>query len=350
MGEVSVGPSSAAFRVIDRPYVLWSYDPRNENIEFLDSIDSDFYQRTVQTLFCDDEGNLRIDLENGDARKDISSLARLIWNQGLETLVMLLGAYVQAPFAVHGFFLKCENKDCRQIASYLLAGRIPESNCLSLPQFDFDAFVRGIHAGTVWVNDEATMSNFSRSLRCLLREYTRNDLREEYNSIKHGLRAHHGRFALSFGLEEEPGVPAPEGNMTMLSDSLDGSHFLTIKTFPNVSKKTAREQFSVQHSSVGWSLEKTLLDIQVFSSLIGNVVSALKIAMGASARSVQFFRPDVDVAWWEFYFSEHGPDVQNFTFGGIVELPQKFDDAEKQASKYYRPPANVRARRNEHEN
>ena len=342
-------PISVAFRIIERPFVLWSHDPQSENMEFLDSIDSDFYHRTVQTLFCDGEGKLRIDTDSGDARKDVSSLARLIWNHGLETLVMLLGAYIQAPFAVHGFFLKCENKDCREIARYLLSGRIPESNCLTLSQFDFDAFVRGIHAGTVWVNDGATMSNFSRSLRSMLLEYDRGDLRAEYNSIKHGLRAHHGRFAVAFGLEETPGVPAPEENMTMLSDSVDGSHFLTVKAFPNVSKKIQREQFSVQHSSVGWSLEKTLLDIQIFSSWIGNVVSAFKIAMGAQPKSVQFFRPDVDAEWWEAYFGEYGSNVQNFTFGGIVDLPQKFDDAEKQASKYYRDQANARARKNEQE-
>lgn len=342
-------PTSVAFRVIERPFVLWSHDHRGENIEFLDSIDSDFYHRTVQTLFCDEEGKLRIDPEDDDARKDLSSLARLIWNHGLETLVMLLGAYIQAPFAVHGFFLKCENRDCREIARYLLKGRIPESNCLTRPNFDFEAFIRGIHAGTVWVNDEATMNNFSRSLRGMLHEYDRNDLRAEYNSIKHGLRAHHGRFAVAVGLEETPGVPAPDENMTMLSDSVDGSHFLTIKIFPNVSKKIEREQFSVQHSSVGWSLEKTLLDIQIFSSWIGNVVSALKIAMGAPPKSVRFFRPDVDATWWEAYFSEHGPDVQNFSFGGIINLPQKFDDAEKLANKYYRAQTNERARRNEHE-
>jgi hypothetical protein len=335
-------PASVAFRVIDRPFVLWSHDSQSENIKFLDSIDSDFYHRTVQNLFCDEKGNLRIDADNSDARKDVSSLARLIWNHGLETLVMLLGAYIQAPFAVHGFFLKCENKDCREIARYLLSGQIPESHCLTNPQFDFDAFVRGIHAGTIWANDEATMSNFARSLRGMLREYDRNDHRAEYNSIKHGLRARHGRFAVAFGLEDTPGVPAPEENITMLSDSMDGSHFFTIKTFPNVSKKIAREQFSVRHSSVGWSLEKTLLDIQIFSSWIGNVVSAIKIAMGALPKSVQFFRPDVDPAWWDSYFEEYRENVRNFTIGATVEPPVKFDDAEKQAVKYYRARSNAR--------
>ena len=336
-------PVPIPFKVIDRPYVVWSYDPSAENAEFLESIDSDFYHRTIKNHFCDEEGKLRFDPQDYEARKDISSLARLIWNHGLETLVTLLGAYVQAPHAVHGFFLKCENKDCRQIAKYLLVGRIPESNCLPLPNFNFDAFVRGIHAKTIWVNDEATMRNFSRALRDMLHEYDRDDFRAEYNSIKHGLRAHHGRFAMAFGLQEAPGKPAPEENMTMISDSPDGSHFLTTKTFPNLTKKLAREQFSLQRSSVGWSLEKTLFDIQLFSSLIGNIVAALKIAMGAMPGSLQFFRPDVDAEWWRAYFDEQGPDVQSCSFSIDIELTQNFDDAEKQAARFYREKAKARA-------
>lgn len=345
-----LAPIPSPFKVIDRPYVVWSYDPRAENIEFLESIDSDFYHRAVQSFFCDAEGKLGFDPEEYKARKDVSSFARLIWNHGLETLVTLLGAYVQAPHAVHGFFLKCTNADCRKIANYLLTERVPESNCFTRSDFKFDAFVRGIHASTVWVNDDVTMNNFSRSLRDLLREYDRDDLRAEYNSIKHGLRAHHGRFAMAFGLQEAPGIPAPEENMTMLSDSIDGSHFLTTKTFPNGTKKAAKEQFSVQHSSVGWSLEKTLRDIQLFSFLIGNVTSALKVAGGAEPNSIQFFRPDVKTEWWEAYFNEQGSSIQNFSFSIDIELPKNFDDAEKQAARFYRENAKARARPDDQQN
>ena len=335
-------PVGTAFTVLARPFVVWSYDAHSENVDFLNSIDSNFYHRAIQTLFCDDEGKPRFDAENNKARKDVSSLVRLIWNHGLETLVTLLGAYIQAPHVVHGFFLKCKNEDCRTIAKCLLTGQIPESNCLTLSEFDFDAFVRGIHLRSVWVSDEATMSNFSRALKDMLRAYDRDDHRAEYNSIKHGLRAHHGRFALAFGPQEEFGVSAPDENIQMVADTADGSHFLTIKTFDNVPKKTAREQFSTQHGSVGWSLERTIFDIQLLSILIANVVSALKIAAGAKVGTVQFFRPEVGTEWWTAYFDERGSGIFNFSSGENFEIQGKLDEAEKQAAKFYRVYANAR--------
>jgi hypothetical protein len=339
-------PEPSAFRVIDRPYVVWSYNARAENFEFLDSIDSDFYHRTAQTFFFNEAGELRFDPEDSGERKDVSSFARLVWNHGLETLITLLGALVQAPHAVHGFFLKCENKDCRKIAQYLLSSSIPEDNCLIRLGVDFEALVRGIHARPAWANDAEMISNLTRALRAVLAEYDRDDLRFEYNSIKHGLRASHGRFAIAVGLQEAPGIPAPEENMSMLSDSQDGSHFLMAKSLPHATKKAAREQFSLQRSSVGWSLEKTLFDIQLFSSLIGNVVGALKIASGAKPSSVHFYLPQVDADWWEAYFAEQGPDVQNFSFGGIIEAPKKLEDAERRATKFYRAKAAARKQSN----
>lgn len=340
---------ATTFKVIDRPYVIWSSNPHQENIEFLDSIDHDFYHRTVQTQFCDDHGNLRVGAEKSDARKDIATLARLIWNHGLETLVTLLGAYVQAPHAVHGFSLKCENKDCRKIANYLLSGHIPQNNCLTKSKFNFDDFVCGIHLNAVGINDEATMSNFSRALSEMLVAYDRDDHRAEYNSIKHGLRAHHGRFAMAIGLQKEGGVPAPDENMRMMADTPDGSHFLTIKNFKNIPNKTAREQFSVQGSSVGWSLERTLQDIQLFSIFIGNIVAALKVAVGATP-TVQFFRPVVEPAWWDAYFAKQRPIISNFSFGEYIEIPSKLEDAEKQAAKFYRAKASARKQANDEAN
>lgn len=336
----------SAFRVIDRPYVVWSHNARAENLEFLDSIDSDFYHRTARTFFFNEAGELRFDPKDSDERKDVSSFARLVWNHGLETLITLLGALVQAPHAVHGFFLKCQNKDCRKIANYLHSSSIPADNCLERTDIDFETLVRGIHARTAWADDAVMIGNLTRALRAMLTEYDRDELRFEYNSIKHGLRASHGRFAIAVGSQEAPGIPAPEENMSMLSDSQDGSHFLIARSLPHATKVTAKGQFSLDKRSVGWSLEKTLFDIQLFSSLIGNVVGALKIASGAKPSSVHFFLPQVDADWWEAYFAEPWSDLRNFSFDGIMEAPENLEDAEKQAASFYDAKAAARKQQN----
>lgn len=114
-------PSGAPFCVIERPFVVWSNDITRDNRAFLKSIDSDFYFRTAHLLIASGES----EGDEDQVRKDASSLARMLWHHGTETLVMLLGAYIQAPYAVHAYFQKCRTEDAICIAQMILSGVCP---------------------------------------------------------------------------------------------------------------------------------------------------------------------------------------------------------------------------------
>lgn len=76
--------------------------------------------------------------------------------------------------------------------------------------------LNGIHLYAGWDARDAIVERFARAFGSMLHAYASEQHRWEYNSIKHGLRASHGRFGLAVGVEELPGVPAPIEAMQMV--------------------------------------------------------------------------------------------------------------------------------------
>ena len=333
---------AAAFCILDRPFVVWSDDQGSDNRAFLDSIDHNFYYRTVHRVFFPSDDTSSLDFDDEQQRKDQSAFARLLWHHGAESLLMLIGALIQAPHAVEGFFLRCRNEDCRAIAQYLISSNLPANHCLARSDFSLDKLVESIHNCAGWNDNGVTISYFTRSLTNIFREFDRDDHRAEYNSIKHGLRATHGQFGLAMGLQDAPGIPAPAERMQNIVSSKDGSHFPSVSPISGIVKAEQKRQFTIRHHSLGWSLEKTLCEIQLFSTFIGNVVSALKISEGAGAENVKFERPEDADCWWTTYFAMSATGVRNFSFGPSVGVLRSPTSADKKASEFYKKHAELR--------
>jgi hypothetical protein len=301
--------TSVPFCVVDRPFIVWSDDVERDNKSFLASLDSFFYIRAVRELIgTDGDAALETDLDD-QTRKDVSSLARMLWYHGAETLVMLLGAYVQAPNAVHAYVLKCRTEDAVSIARFLLRGERPAYNRINDAPFTILNLLRGIHRCAGWADLDDTIRKFERLLREVLSGFADEMHRCEYNSIKHGLRATHGPFALAVGLEETPGVPAATEKMQMIGYSRDASFFDVARPLTKATKVASKVNFRVEKVSVVWSLEKVLCELQILSLLLNNTLSALRIGSGAPPGTVIFNRPSEAEAWWEHYFSLHAGNV-----------------------------------------
>jgi len=312
--------TSARFCVIDRPFVVWSDDIERDNKRFLESVDSFFYIRAVRE-FIETHGGAGSESEGDEDqdRKDVSSLARMLWHHGAETLVMLLGAYIQAPDAVHAYVLKCRTEDATNIARSLLRQKQPTYNRINDVPFTILNLLRGIHLCAGWADFEDTIGKFERVLRRILLKLADEKHRWEYNSIKHGLRATHGRFALAFGIEETPGVPAPPEKMEMIGYSRDASFFDVAKPLRNATKAASKVNFRIEKVAVTWSLEKVFCELQILSLLLNNTVSALRIAAGAQKGSVAFKRPADAEMWWDYYFSLHVGSVPTASMSIVLD-------------------------------
>lgn len=321
--------TSVPFCVIDRPFVVWSDDVDRDRDEFLERIDADFYDRAAQglvyTLLEDKphEATHEADGNQGEidqSRKDVSSLSRLLWHHGIETLVMMLGAYIQAPAAVHAYFLKCRTDDALEMARAILKGRRPVQNKINDVPFNVENLLLGLHSCAGWPDRDDTIQRFRGALRGMLAAFTREEHRWEYNSIKHGLRASHGRFALAVGIEENPGVEASPDAMQLIGYSRDASFFDVAKPLRNASKEASRVNFNLDKVSVTWSLEKCLCDLQLLSILMGNTISALRIANGAASGTVRFRRPADAEEWWKHYEELHAGAVPTSSFGVDIDV------------------------------
>ena len=346
------------FCIVERPLMIWGEDLAGDNAHFLQRVDANLYYRVAHELVAnwakrdagtpvesafaeaDDAPQLAVlsvpvpvhspvlaptptrstvskcnDLDDAERqeRKDVSSLSRLFWYHGMETLVMMLGAYIQAPGVVHGYFLKCRTEDALEVAGCLLREEQPRYARLKGPAFTLMHLLNGIHLCAAWSDRDMINDRFARAMKSMLRDYTDEHHRAEYNSIKHGLRASHGQFGIAIGIQEAPGVPAPPEAMEMIGLSQDASFFDVAKPLRGASKQEAKLHFVTEKSSVAWSLEKVIGDLQLISILLNNVVSALRIHAGTPCSSVSFNKIADGEPFWESYFQLHAGDVPHAT-------------------------------------
>lgn len=320
--------TSVPFCVLEKPFMVWSHDVRGDNMHFLEHVDADLYYRAAHNIIAggelDEEGGAQARQESSDDqdRKDVSSLSRMLWHHGIETLVMMLGALIQAPGAAHAYFLKCKTEDATALAGYLLREERPKYNRLNDAPFTLVNLLNGIHLCANWPNRDERVERLARALRVMLREFTREQHRWEYNSIKHGLRASHGQFGLAIGIQVAPGIPAPPEAMQMVGSSRDASFFDVAKPLRNATKQASKMHFLTEKISVSWSLEKVVAELQLLSILIHNTVSALRIASGAQPRTVTF-NSIVDAEdFWEAYSSLRAGNVPHASMGPDLDAAE----------------------------
>lgn len=345
--------TSIAFCVIEKPYMVWSADVRSDNRDFLTRLDAKLYYRVAQDIIERSSSDMpEASAEGPDAdeeideqdRKDVSTLCRLMWHHGMETLVMLLGAYMQAPEAVHAYFLKCKTEDAIKVVGFLLREELPKYHRLRDGPFSLRRLLNGIHGCAPWAGAETANARLEGALRNMLHHYVDDKHRSEYNSIKHGLRANHGSFGLAVGIQEESGVPAPPEAMEMIASSQDSSTFDVVKPLANATNQQSRINFMVARTAVTWSLEKVLIELQLISILIHNTASALRIAGGAEPGAVTFHRV-ADEAVWESYDSLRDSPVPSATFASIIDAREVSLATEKTVfDSYKRKPSGKTAR------
>lgn len=332
--------TSIPFCVVEKPFMVWGDDLAADNRQFLERVDAALYYRTAHRMFAESplcEGDDEDDDPMGEdpGRKDVSSLSRLLWHHGIETLVMMLGAYMQAPTAAHAYFLKCKNEDAVSLARLLLDERRPRYNRLSDTPFTLVNLLNGIHLCAGWADKDVVLNRYSRALRGMLRSYADEKQRWEYNSIKHGLRASHGRFGLAVGIQEAPGIAAPPEAMEMIGFSRDASFFDVAKPLQNATRQASKVHFLTDKVSVTWSLEKVICDLQLISLLLHNTISALRVAGGAPANTVTFNKVAEDEQFWEVYFDLHAGNVPTATMTLDIDARTMTLPTEKQIKDSY---------------
>lgn len=308
------------FVVNENPYCLWDVETYGERtLEFVRGIDPTYYDHIA---------SIHGDLLEGDEKQYAATALRIAYTQGLETLFALIGAVVQAPYCIAGWVLKYTNKDL-----YELVKKINEQQPIITQLVNTKVTWQAI-ADLVFSNlrmgDEEKDKELRRCFANLWKRFAKDYLDDiniaEYNSLKHGSRAHMGPYHLAMGLEDTPGVPAPPERMETISASQFGSSFLVPV------KLHDRRNFTVKTFRKNWQPQNMIYGLNFISMSIGNVLSFIKIFHKESVEKAPFsFPPDFDD--FKKPWAEHGGMVVNW--GARIDERDVTPLTEEEILKFY---------------
>jgi len=258
---------------------MWDTDISRLTLEFLENIDPGYYEFIA---------NSHIEAAIDEKCMSSSIAIRAAYSQGLETLFALISAAVQAPRCVPGWIVSYSNRDLYSVIRKINK-QAPFKTKLVDDRISWKKLVDLIFSWVVfddedkaqWVRD-GFVSLWSRFANDFLDE----GFTGEYNSIKHGLRIKSGGFYLAFGIQEEPGIPAPKDKMRLMGKSDYGSSFLVPERIGG-----HNHHVRLKRQSRNWNPQDLGYGLQLLSMSIGNVLSALKIINGIPAEDVQFQWP-----------------------------------------------------------
>jgi len=304
---------NTVFFVNDEPYCIWEANVRERNLEFLNGIDREYFV-SLANIYADWMQADNLDSAQG---KQIAVCIRMSYHHALETLFSLIGATIQAADCVYGWMARCDSRNLRRILSrieksdphlWTKTSAIPVS-WPALGQIIFQCFMPGEE------KQKTTAELFSAFWRRLSVEFLNPNHIDEFNSLKHGFRVRPGGFFVSVGPETKYGVPPPKEAIKNIGGSRFGSTFFNVKKI-----QTKGQSLSSRRQSVNWSLERTLLHLQLIGMSIGNIVSALRIANGVAASECRFDRPEDDADFdksWDFK-----PSVLSSNFDFVLDEEQ----------------------------
>lgn len=274
--------SHFTFLVNDEPYCLWDADTSQRTKEFLDAIDPGYFK------FMAEQHANSLDSEEKQSRA--ATATRIAYLHGVETLMTLLGAAIQAPQAPYAWVALARTNLLRGVVNRIsLSDRTLHSE---ISEWDrtWEGLAKRVFSEAPddggWKT--TTAESFGQVWRLLAAQFLDSTNQLEYNSLKHGFRIRSTGVRVAVGRQTEFGVAAPSGAMRDLGGSDTGSTFYTIEhAGPTVDGSRSRR---TRRQSVNWDPATQIRGLQLIDVSISNVVSFMRIANGAPADTVQFHR------------------------------------------------------------
>ena len=271
----------AAYFVGNRPQVTWAWDLSDRNLSFLRGIDAGYFEHVAVT-----EGGL-ID---SDGSQYAAAALRVAYGQGLETLMALASAAMQAPRCVIGWMLAYRNEDLRTVVEAATRGGVPIERDPSVSNPSFASLAQSVLGSCQWEPEKRNRLavHFGRLWSRWGAEFLDQRATSEYNSFKHGMRASLGGLHLAIGVEDTYGVAARPEAMVSLGGSEFGSTFFCAEDI-----HTRLHQYP-RRTSRNWSPLAMAHALHLLAMSIENVVSYLRIIGGDDPSECRFTTPSAE--------------------------------------------------------
>jgi hypothetical protein len=273
---------STCFLTYRRPHCVYDWQLRDKNLRFIAGIDFDYFTY-IATRHADD-------LEGLEKQRAATAL-RIAYHHAIETFLTVMGSAIQSPDCVFGWALKCKTDELRSLISDVTANRTHVFNELALSSVTWAEVARVIFEPCPANAKADIVKSFGAFWNRLAQEFLTEAHQQEYNSLKHGFRIKPGGFSLSYGEEEQPGIPAAPEKMKLLGACEFGSSFL-VATPPlgRVCKK-GEPSFYTRFNALNWNPESLRWALELIGMSIQNVVAFLRRVNGDTL-PLQFVLPD----------------------------------------------------------
>lgn len=347
-GEPQDQLEARVFAVGPDPYCVWDWDLAQRNLEYLRSLDPDYFHYVGRINLPHLEAN---DLME---RRRAATAIRTAYHHGLESFFALLFAALQAPHCVVGWMQAYSPADLRVLVKAVDPGLWGRGEGRNQARADRERLLpyvwlrprsllrwEGI-SGAIHrpAGDNEDVRKVQEHLSILwgrlAKDFVNSVFVSEYNSVKHGLRTGFGGFSVAIGFEATPGEPAPPEAMHSLGGSEHGSSFFMPRTFvdhPGEKDKRARLghgrknqfHFRLRRQALNWDPKGLCNALSLISYSIHNVRAFLLLLNGVDPADLQFRLPD------EGAFSGplgQPPGVQSYNMdgtvlGSMVHFPEK---------------------------
>jgi regulator of extracellular matrix RemA (YlzA/DUF370 family) len=270
--------------VYDKPYCVWEHDLTDRNRQFLERIDPGYFR------YLADANSSLLD---GDDSQRASVTIRTSYHHGLETLFAIICAVIQSPQCVPAWLQFYKTSQLRRFVADISSGGKSLMNRLALKNLSWHEVAKTIMVGKC--DDERRAQETKREFGKLWSRFALDFLdslqADEYNSIKHGFRAHPGGFQLAAGIEDKPGTPAAPEKMKSIGGSAYGTSFFVAERLSDGNTTKADPNFRIRSVSLNWNPESLVLRLHLIAISIGNVISFARIVNGLSPELATFSRP-----------------------------------------------------------
>lgn len=260
---------NVVYAIDDELYCYWAASRTESAMQFLDSLDPGYF------AFVADQGGAC--LGNPTLEKRSAASMRIAFFQGTETLLLLLGAFVQAPGCPQAWMVECKPPQLREVTKKITDG----GTLLLLNELLNAASWTSVADAVLRTSGQKDMAalapRFARFWQQLAKTYLLREFDDEYNGLMHGI----GLKSASVPLR---GTPASHGATTQAAVVPSrGSRWATsfkITRPVGSDGRESRSRYSVaQH--IDWDAEQMVEALHCISASIHNVVAALRLVHGA---------------------------------------------------------------------
>lgn len=271
------------FVVDERPLCIWDIDLKKRSIDFLDSLDPEYYE------FIADNALAVITKEEDEKNKQAQRAALLLrftYSQALETHFALIMSAIQATRCVPAWINEYKTSELYNLVRKIINHK-PILSHTDKESLSWQRIYEALFDCIV-CEDTETKNAIRKAVANLWSQlgsdFLDEGFREEYNFIKHGFRAHSGGFYVAIGTTKKSG--ASSNNMSMLGKSNFGTSYLANRRIGD-----HKDHVILENNNRNWDPENIANKLRLISLSISNVVSALKLFNGSPANEVHIHWP-----------------------------------------------------------